>query len=256
MFEDMFPSIGRRPAAHGPVDLGAVDRAARIIYEALDIIGHRVAPGLTTGKLADEAVSCARHGGVDPGVIIRVSPEDVVWHGLPGPRVLEEGEIVTVDIACSVRGWWADAARTFAVGAVDSKRRNLMRAALAGMKEAVAAMRVGESGASAAGRIAALCRAEGVSLVGEGAGHGLGARLHEVPSITYDGRPHPPLEAGRVYSAEPVFTSGSGGIVISGDGSTATVDAEPAAHYEVTVLLVEHGPQVLGTPDWMDREPC
>jgi methionyl aminopeptidase len=257
LFEDIFRSIERPSGDRDALDLCAVDRAARMIRETLDFAVDGITAGMTTGSLALSAVSILEGMGADPGsVIVRISPENVVWHGLPGSRILTEGEIVTLDIACSVRGWWADSARTCGVGRIGAKRENLIRAALAGMKEAVNGMCAGSDGLSVSESISGICKEYGVSLIGEGAGHGLGRAVHEPPSITYDGSAHDRLRSDRVYTAEPIFTSGDGKIAISGDGSAATADGEPSAHFEATVLLTEHGPLVLGGSDWMDEEPC
>lgn len=232
-----------------------MNKAAGIIHKTLEQTCKTIRPGQTTESLAQTAYLTAIKGGADPGIIIHISPEEVVWHGPPGSRILIEGEIVTIDIACSVSGWWADAARTFAVGNIDDKHRELMKAALSGMKETVAAMKVGTSGPDISGKLKEICRNFNVKLISEGAGHGIGKGVHEPPSITYDGRNHAPLKSGYVYSAEPIFTSGGGKIAISSDGSATTIDCEPSAHYEVTAVIREHGAQVLGAPDWLDDEP-
>ncbi len=233
-----------------------MNKAAGMIHKVLELTQKNIIPGITTDFLARKAYCALQDEGADPGVIIHVSPEEIVWHGPPGSRILEEGQIVTMDIACSHHGWWADSARTFAVGSIDEKRRELMKAALVGMKEAASAMLVGSNGIPGSEKIARISRRWGVALISEGAGHGIGRRVHEPPSITYDGRPHSPLQAESVYSVEPIFTTGSGEIAISPDGSARTTDGEPSAHYEVTLIIRADGAQVLGFPEWMNREPC
>ena len=136
LYEDIFPftekhgeSSGTGPEAS---DILSMDRAARLIHQSLTIVENLIRPGAETLILAEELDRFLLMNGVDPGLIIRISPEDTVWHGIPDKRKLQSGEIVSIDIACSVRGWWADAARTFAVGNVDKKRKNLMMSALEG----------------------------------------------------------------------------------------------------------------------------
>jgi len=194
--------------------------------------------------------------GADPGFLINISPEDTAWHGMPGEGVLRSGEIVTIDIACSVRGWWADAARTFPVGIIDQKRKNLLETAWNLTRELVAGIREGENGSGTSALVSELTGASGVSLLTEGAGHGIGRRLHELPSLTYDGRIHDPMRAGRLYTVEPVISPGNGRIGIYGDGSARTEDGEPVAHFEVTFLLIQHGTQILGSPEWINHSPC
>jgi len=194
--------------------------------------------------------------GVDPGLVINISPEDTVWHGIPGKRKISAGELLTIDIACAVRGWWADAARTFAIGSVDARRKNLMTAAWEATRAIVSKMSDGSTGTEAFRAVEDICLKRKVSLIPEAAGHGIGRRIHEPPSLTYDGRTYEPLVSGRLYTAEPVITAGGGQILISSDGSAVTSDGEPSAHYEVTVLLLRHGVHILGAPGWMEQPPC
>lgn len=233
-----------------------MDRAARLIYQSLSLVETLVSPGTTTLKLAELIDDFLRKKGADPGLIIRISPEETVWHGIPDERRLKYGEIVTIDVACSVRGWWADAARTFPVGILDRKRNDLMLCAWEGTKDIVAVMKDGRTGSESAELVAALCKKYGFSLIIEAAGHGIGRRMHEIPSLTYDGRQHPALRAGCLYTAEPIFSTGTGAVAFSENGSAVTVDGEPSAHFEVTVLLVDHGAHILGGPEWIEYPPC
>jgi methionine aminopeptidase len=100
------------------------------------------------------------------------------------------------------------------------------------------------------------CESRGVALVPEGAGHGIGHSLHQLPSLTYDGRPHEPLISGRAYTAEPVFSSGNGIVNISRNGIAETRDRKPSAYFEVTVFLADNGVRIFGAPDWLDNPPC
>jgi len=215
-----------------------------------------IQPGILTLDLAMSLEKSLLGRGADPGFLISISPEDTAWHGIPGNRALKQGEIVTIDIACSVRGCWADAARTFPVGKIDEKRTNLLNTAWMMTKELLSIIRAGERGAGTSAAVSELSADRGVSLLNEGAGHGIGRRLHELPSLTYDGRTHDAMEAGKLYTVEPVITSGSGRISISGDGSALTYDGEPVAHFEVTFLLIRHGTQILGSPEWINHPPC
>lgn len=248
LFEDIFGFTGE----HGDrVDVNAIDRAARCIVDAIGTLGPRIEPGTSTGKLADSVYDRLRELGVDSGVIIRVSPEEVVWHGLPGKRVLLENQIVTLDAACSLRGWWADIAITLPVGELDEKHALLLAAAKIGVRTIAERMKAGEEGSSFRDPLRELSQAYGVSLVREAGGHRIGRRLHEEPLITYSGDTFSPLQAGCTYTSEPIFTTGYGEVAMAPDGSAITVDGEPAAHFEVTVLTLPRGSQVLGAPGWL-----
>lgn len=260
LYEDIFPFTGRPGRQSGTepeiADIRAMDRAARLIYQSLSLIESQIVPGITTLKLAEQLDLFLRKKGADPGLIIRISPEETVWHGIPDERRLKPGEVVTIDVACSVRGWWADAARTFAVGQLDKKRTDLMLCAWEGTKEIVSVMKNGRIGLESAEVVRGLGLKYKKTLVTEAAGHGIGRRLHELPSLTYDGREHPALRAGCLYTAEPIFSAGSGSVEFSGSGSAVTIDGEPSAHFEVTVLLVDHGAHILGGPEWINCPPC
>ena len=260
MYKDIFPFIGKlketSDTGRRNVDIRAMDRAARLIHQSLALIEPLVQPGTKTLFLAEEIDTFLVNNGADPGLIIRISPEDTVWHGIPDERRIQAGDLVSIDVACSVKGWWADAARTFGVGEIDNKRKNLLRSAWEGTKRVVSAMEDGNTGEESADTIADLCRRYKISLITEGAGHGIGRRLHETPSLTYDGRKHAPTRSGNLYTAEPIFSAGDGSILISLDGSAVTGDGEPSAHFEVTVVLVDHGAHILGAPEWINCSPC
>ena len=161
-----------------------------------------------------------------------------------------------MDIACSCRGWWADSAVSFGVGTIDEKRQKLLRGAWLATRTAIGLMTPGEDGRRTGEAIADICRTTGLKLVEEGAGHGLGRRLHEAPSLVYDGETHDPLRTNRVYTAEPILSTGTGLVRISESGIAVTQDREPTAHFEASVLVLPHGIQVLGDPDWLHSPPC
>ncbi|RKX97156.1 MAG: hypothetical protein DRZ90_07190 [Spirochaetes bacterium] len=259
LFEDIFPSTEKyngKSNTASPPDITAVDSAARLIHQTLELAGIFICPGIRTIDLAESLEKSLKGRGADSGVLLSISPEDTVWHGIPGERKLKSGEIVTVDISCSVRGWWADAARTFPVGIIDEKRKELICAAWKATAKLATTMKPGQIGVESAETVSNVTGRWNVSLISEGAGHGIGRKMHEPPSLTYDGRTHEPLRSGYFYTAEPVLSSGNGKILIADDGSAVTADGEPSAHFEVTLLLIEHGTQILGSPDWIKRQPC
>ncbi len=190
-------------------------------------------------------------GGAGKNIIIHTSVEDTAWHGLPSSRVLQSGEIVTVDIACSLNGWWSDSATSFPVGKVDEVRQNLLEASREAVIEICRALRPGDVHKLTSRIVSEVCRRRKVSLIPEGGGHGIGRRLHESPILTYDGHLYNHLEEGMVYTVEPVFTSGSGKITISESGAAVCSDGAPASHFEVSVLMEEKGARILGYPAWL-----
>ena len=227
-----------------------------MIFQALELSAKLLEPGITTIELADCLEKFLYSRGADPGLIINISVENTVWHGIPGPEKINSGELVTIDIACSLGGWWADSARTFAAGRIDEKRRKLLNASWQLTREIASTIKAGQNGLEASETVRKLTESMGLSLIKEGAGHGIGRRIHEIPSLTYDGRVHERLKAGSIYTVEPVLSSGNGEICISRDGSASTVDGEPSAHFEVMVLLTDNSAQVLGAPEWLHHPPC
>ena len=255
LYEAIFPSIAppiERPGEH-LCDIAAADRAARIIHHVFECIETILETGITTHEIADWALFLARQAGIDPRPIISVSPEEVAWHGPPNDRRLHSGEIFTLDMACSVRGVWVDYARTFPVGAIDAERRNLLNASWKATQAAWNALSECSNGADA---IRHICSGHHVALIPQGSGHGVGGRLHMEPMISYDTPRVFPLAPGCLYTAEPVLTSGAGAVRIQKDGSAVTEDGFPTAHFEVTILFLEHGSQILGNPKWIFSKPC
>lgn len=232
-----------------------MERASVLIHRALDLAGSLIRPGIQTLKIAEKIHSWLITHGAEKS-LINISPENLVWHGVPGQRTLGNGEIVTVDIACSAGGYWSDAARTFTVGDVDEEHQNLVIAAWEGTRLVASMMAEGSNGLETHKMLQQHCRFRGVALVPEGAGHAIGHSLHQQPTLTYDGRPHMPLLSGRAYTAEPVFTTGNGIVSISRDGIAETRDKKPSAYFEVTVYLADNRVRICGAPDWLEKPPC
>ena len=249
LFSDIFRSESKAESKADEEGVNAVDRAARCIRCSLEKLAGKLRPGMRTGEIAVKLQKILNSFRVDPGMIIRICPDEVAWHGLPGARRIRDGEIVTVDAACSVQGWWADAAVTFAVGEVNEERKRLMSAAVRAVNSAAAFIREGEDGTAAAGALKAVLREYDVRLIPEAAGHRVGRCLHDGPALTYDGRPYPPIAAGAVYTAEPVLTTGSGEVIIADDGSAVTADGAPTAHFELPVLALRKKGRILGSPE-------
>ncbi len=252
LFEELISS----PNEEVSIDLESIQKAAWCLERVLEAVEKNIIPNTTTRMLADFIEVQLRNAGVDSNYIILISPEEVVWHGKPNNRILHPGEIVTVDVACSYHGWWADSSATFPVGEIDSERVRLLIAALEGTSLVLSHTRSGSDGCEAALSLACLCEQHDVRLIPEAAGHGVGQFLHCNPVITYDGRPHEPLSQDSVYTVEPIFTNGDGRIHYAQDGSAVTVDGSPTAHFETTVHVHSKGLWILGSPSWISSIRC
>lgn len=234
-------------------------RAGRVVVEMHERASRAAVPGATTASL-DSACRevLARRGARSnflgyhgfPAVAC-VSVNEVVVHGIPGDRVLRTGDIVSVDCGAIVDGWHADAAITLPVGDVDDTSSRLLevtKAALdASIDECVAGRTLGDLGAASM----AVVRAAGFDYLREYTGHGIGTQMHEPPDVPNYGTPGRGLRlrAGHVIAIEPMVTAGKPGVRTLDDGWTVvTIDGSRAAHFEHTVAITEHGPQILTLP--------
>jgi methionyl aminopeptidase len=232
--------------------------SGRIVAEVLAAIEAEIGPGVTTVQLDSVAESIIRaHEGARPAfkgyggfpASICASVNDEVVHGIPSKsRRLEEGDIVGIDVGVLMDGYHADAARTFGVGQVTEKSQRLLtvtRSALeAGIEAAQPGARLGDVSAA----IQNLAESAGFSIVRDLVGHGIGQHLHEdpqVPNFGVEGRGLE-LEPGLVIAIEPMVNVGAAEVRTLQDAWTiVTIDGSLSAHFEHTVAITEHGPDVL-----------
>lgn len=235
-------------------------RAGRVVAEMHAGIRAAVRPGVTTAdldrigrRILDRRGATSNFLGYHgyPAVIC-ASVNEVVVHGIPGPRVLDEGDIISIDCGAVVAGWHGDAAFTVGVGAIDGAAQRLIdvaeEALAAGIATLVDGGRLGDYGAV----VAAIVDAAGYSLAEGFTGHGIGRAMHEDPAVPNAARAGsgPRLRVGNVLALEPMICAGSGATVIADDGWTAsTADGSRSVHVEHTVAITPEGPEVLtGTP--------
>ena len=176
------------------------------------------------------------------------SVEETVVHGIPSYKRLKDGQIASVDIVVEKDGFHVDAARTFRVGDVDEKRRNLMRTAEEAFFKAAEIIRPGTRIGDISSLIQSYCESRGYGVVRKLTGHGIGRRMHEAPEVPNFGKPGagPILKAGMTIAVEPMITAGTFEVNTLRDGWTVvTADGQPAAHYENTVLVTETGCEIL-----------
>jgi methionyl aminopeptidase len=180
-----------------------------------------------------------------------VSPNEVIVHGIPGPRVLETGDIVSIDCGAIIEGWHADAAITVGVGEVDAESQRLMDVTRAALESAIAATvvgnRLGDVGAAAERPVLAAR----FGVVREYVGHGIGTAMHEEPDVPNygPGGRGMKLREGIVLAIEPMVTAGRAASRTLDDGWTVvTTDGSRAAHFEHTVAITDDGPEILTLP--------
>jgi methionyl aminopeptidase len=247
-----------------PEQIEQMYSAGQIVREVLDRLGEIVAPGMTTKDLDAEAQSICLsrkavclfkgvpgRGGPFPGNICASINQEVV-HGIPSERrELKDGDILSVDFGVRLDGWCGDAARTFLVGEVRPKVRELVETTRASLDLAVGKMGPGVRWSQVAGEMERFIRGRGFSIVEEFVGHGIGRDMHEDPKVPNFVSPelrsrdiH--LKPGVVLAIEPMVNLGTRRVHILADGWTiVTADGEPSAHWEHTVAVTDDGVRVL-----------
>jgi methionyl aminopeptidase len=215
-----------------------------------------IAPGVATKRL-DTALrrTIEKHGarpaflgynGFPGAVCISVNRE--VIHGIPGKRVLREGDIVSIDVGAVWNGFYGDAAATFPVGTVSASALRLIRATRESFYRALARAREGYRVSDISHAVQTCAEAAGYSLVREWTGHGVGVNLHEEPEIPNFGEPGhgPRLLRGMTLAVEPMVNAGGKAVKVLGDGWTVvTADGSLSAHYEHTLLVTAGEPELL-----------
>jgi methionyl aminopeptidase len=247
-------------AIRTPEEVERIRESGRIVAGALELAGRLIGPGVATTVLDSEIETYTRDSGGSPEfkgfhgypAAICTSINEQVVHGIPGGRVLEDGDIVGIDVGVRKRGYVADGARTFPVGSVAPDRVRLMDVTRRALDAAVAALRDNVRLSDVSHVIQRIAEEAGFSVVRELAGHGVGTSLHEPPEIPNYGEPGfgPILRAGMVLAIEPMVNAGAAAVATKPDGWTVvTADGLPSAHFEHTVAVTTDGADVLTALD-------
>jgi methionyl aminopeptidase len=240
-------------------EIATMRRAGRVVAEVLALVEEELRPGVSTAHLDALAEAHIRKAGATPSFkgyygypsSLCISIDREVVHGIPGDRVIRDGQVVSVDAGAIVDGWHGDAARTFVVGDVAQPVRDLVDATRQALEAGIAAAQPGNRiwDVSAAVEDVALSRAYGV--VRPYVGHGIGTSMHEEPQVpNYRTRTRGiALAPGICLAIEPMFTLGSADVETLADGWTVvTCDGSIAAHWEDSIAVTENGPEVLTRP--------
>jgi methionyl aminopeptidase len=231
----------------------------RILAHLFAYITPLIQPGITTLELDREAELYIRSRGAVPAfkgyrgfpATLCTSVNDEVVHGIPGPRMLKEGDILSIDVGALYEGFYSDSARTFPVGEVSPLAKKLMevtrRALDAGISQAVAGNRISDISSS----VQKVVEDAGFSVVRDFVGHGVGRNLHEAPQVANFGKrgKGPVIMEGMTLAIEPMVNVGEWEIRILGNGWTVvTADGSLSAHFEDSIAVTKHGPLVLSAP--------
>jgi len=225
--------------------------AGRIAAECLSMLGKIVEPGITTRELDRIAEAFIRGKGAIPtfkGYLgfpasICTSLNDVVVHGIPDETVLREGDIISIDVGATYRGFVGDTAATFPVGKVSKEARKLMKVAREALFQGIAKVRPGGYLGDVGHAIEAYAKKHGFQVVRDYVGHGIGSRMHEDPPVPNFGEPGtgPVLRKGMVLAIEPMVNAGGWEVITYPDMHVVTRDGSLSAHFEHTVAVTESG---------------
>ena len=232
--------------------------AGLVVAAALAACRAAVEPGVTTRDLDAVAERVIRDAGATPSFLgyhgypatLCVSVNDEVVHGIPGGRVVEDGDVVSIDCGAIVGGFHGDAAVTVCVGEVPHDVRRMVAACEEALRRGLAAVRDGGRLSDIGAAVEGYLRPLGYGIVEDYTGHGIGRALHEdpaVPNVAPKGPGRGPrLQTGLVLAIEPMVTMGTARVeTLEDDWTVVTQDGLPAAHFEHTVALTEEGPVVL-----------
>lgn len=233
-------------------------RAGRVVADVLALMEEKLAPGVTTAQLDAIAEDYIRKSGARPSfkgykgfpASICVSIDDEVVHGIPGSRVIEEGQVVSVDAGAIWQGYHGDAARTFYVGQPSADVARLLDTTRLALMAGIAAAVPGATVEDISGAVEDVAVEGRCDIVRPFVGHGIGTRMHEdlqVPNYR-TGHPGAELDAGVCIAIEPMLALGSADVETLADGWTVvTKDHSLAAHFEHTIAVTENGPVILTT---------
>ncbi|MGI6367821.1 MAG: type I methionyl aminopeptidase [Anaerolineae bacterium] len=243
-----------------PHELEKMRRAGRIVAQTLRHLSQMVAPGVTTLDLDKEAESFIRAAGGVPSFLgyrgypgtVCASVNDEIVHGIPGQRVLAEGDIISIDVGAIWEGYQGDAALTVGVGCVSGAAQRLMDATRSALYAGIAAVHDGVRLGDVSHAIEQSARASGLEIVREYGGHGIGREMHEGPHILNWGPPGGgiKLRQGMTICLEPMLTLGGFETRLTGNRWTVvTADGSLAAHFEHTIAVTMDGAEILTLDD-------
>ena len=240
---------------HGPEGFEGMRKAGRLAADILDAMVDLVRPGVTTGELDDAVRQMTLDGGAVPATLgyrgyahsCSISLNNVVCHGIPGDKVVRDGDILNIDVTPLLDGWHGDTSRMYLVGDVPLKARRLIdvtyECLMIGIEHAHPGARLGDIGAA----IQAHAEGHRYGVVREFCGHGVGRLFHDAPEVIHAGRAGtgPELKPGMFFTIEPMINLGKPGVKLLNDGWTAvTRDRSLSAQFEHSIGITETGCEI------------
>jgi len=239
-----------------PAQIEKIARAGRIVGDCLAMMKAMCLPGVSTAELDRAAEKFIREQGGIPTfkgyrgfpASICASPNEMVVHGIPGDYRVAGGDIISLDVGVTLKGWVGDAALTVEVGDAGQLARRLMEVTETALMRAIGKCRPGNHLGDVSHAVEEHVEANGFSVVRTLVGHGIGREMHEEPQIPNYGNPGtgPELKEGMVFAIEPMVNVGTHKVVVGDDHwAVATADGRLSAHFEHTVAITANGPRVL-----------
>ena len=227
-----------------------------IVGNCLKFVGERIKAGMTTKEVDTLVYDYIKASGAEPSCLgyygypasACVSVNEVVVHGIPDERVLEEGDIVSVDIVAYKNGFHGDCCRTFAIGEISEEKKKLVRVTEECFWKGIEGLKAGTPLYDISYKVQHHAESNGLSVIRAYTGHGIGREMHEDPSVPNFGRRGTGvrLQAGTVICVEPMIAAGGWKVKVLPDGWTAvTADKKSTAHYENTLVVREDGFEIL-----------
>lgn len=244
-------------------DLAKMRRAGLIVADILKLMKDLIKPGVDTLTLDEAAENLVLRSGAKPAFkgykvpwipvpfpgTICASVNDEIVHGIPSrDRILQEGDIISIDTGASIDGYFGDAACTFAVGAISESRQRLLDITLASLHSGTNAVKPGATLGDIGFAVERVVTPAGFGLVRDYAGHGIGRKLHEAPQVPNYGKPGSgvTVKSRMTFCVEPMVMSGAEEVKSLSDGWTVvTADGGDAAHFEYSLLVTEDGVEIL-----------
>lgn len=242
-------------------------KAGQLAAQALDLMVEHTLPGVTTQHLDDLALEFALDHGALPAPLnyrgfeksICTSINHVVCHGIPGDRVLKEGDILNIDITLIKDGWHGDTSRMYPVGEISRKAERLIEITYQSLLRGIEAAKPGNTTGHIGAAIQTFAESERCSVVRDFCGHGLGQVFHDRPNILHYGTEGegPVLKPGMLFTIEPMINTGGHGVKVLSDGWTAvTRDRSLSAQFEHTLGITEDGCEIFtASPAGLDCPP-
>ncbi len=238
-------------------EIEALREANRIVIEVLYDLKQRADPGVSTMELEKRAAKLVKKAKAKPAfkgyrgypAVLCASINHEVVHGIPSEkRVLQKGDLLSMDFGVELKGFFGDAAMTIPVGEVDQEKQKLLRVGKECLQAAIDVMAPGKHLSDIASAVQGHAEKNGFSVVYQFVGHGIGRKMHEDPQVPNCGAPTPDvkLTPGMVLAVEPMVNAGVADVVVLEDGWTViTADKRPSVHFEKSVAVTEEGPDIL-----------